>query len=108
MSDIQILGFNKLVKINKFYYTNLQGGTEFIEIRPAIEVKIVKIWEDYETGIRCWGQILNTQIVEHLKIKRGEPNPGNLDGWIISEKYIVYFSEFDLVKPYAVLVEDYE
>ena len=101
-----------IISLNKFCYTNKEGGTGLSDSSFDGDEKwsgesarffIVRQWDDYECGQRGWAMPdqSNKDLMDYLKrnAKEGVPDPDDLDAWNEENGvYIIFWSEFDIIK----------
>lgn len=110
------LNLGRVIKVKKFSYTNKYGGTglsnwtskipgiqeDELFTRP-IKVTIVKMWNDYECGIRMWAMPDNSdkELIEFLErnAKKGTPiiSDNELKKFTDENHFILFVSEFDVI-----------
>lgn len=62
-----------IIKLNKFCFVNKAGGTGLSDwqwneqFSGVAEVKVTKMWYDYETGWKGWAEPINSELKEYLQ-----------------------------------------
>lgn len=81
---------NQVIVVKKFSFTNSAGGTGMSDwkwdekFEGVAEIKVTKVWEDYEIGRRGWGEAVSQDLKDYL-----DRNASILD-------HRIFFGEFDL------------
>lgn len=101
---IQILNKDKITTVSEFYFTNKAGGTgssnsEFCEkwFKP-VKVKVIKCWDDYETGERGWAVPMDASpdFIRYLERNVKKGRPAGEDNWEDTDEYVLFIDEFDV------------
>ena len=98
-----------VIELKAFSYSNKEGGTGMSDwdhdekfLKP-IKVKVTKEWEDYECGQRGWAQLWDEddhELIAYLSrnARTGHPSHGTGLTWIDGNDYVIFWSEFAIIK----------
>lgn len=90
-----------IISLREFCYTNKYGGTDTNNTSNA-KFKVIKVWDDYECGLRGWCTPLDGQglLLDYLdkNAKKGVPviAKGGIK-YMDCDYYVCFFSEFDII-----------
>ena len=83
---------NQILTCKSVTFDNDVGGTSTLE--GEFKVKVIKSWDDYETGKRMWGNLIDPKDIETVENKRKT----NYEPKKPYNQKLVYISEFDILK----------
>ena len=103
------------ISVTEFAFTNIHGGTGMSnwghdeKFEGIANLIVTKVWDDYETGIKGWGEVnpKEKKLIEYLKRNCKQGYNKEIDNgksytemvWVdVPGRFVVYWSQWNIVK----------